>query len=166
MDSETKLKYMEIVRTGDSMSVTDALEELCRKPTADDFDFLVEAYDRRRWMVDRTEIVDGIGRIGGPKTSKFLRAVVSSRGHYLVRYYAARNLIELGDDSLSLNLRQPKNEFWQSLASYASFVRGNQSLDSLREIARSKTKQPGDHWAWITELSDNYVRVLSAIHPE
>ena len=133
--------FWEIAKTvGQDISI-DMLPDLC------------EAFRVRKDTAERAELVDLIGLIMSEESTQFLRMVVRGRYRPLPRYYAARNLIERGDQGWLPARRQSlKLEFYQSLLAYEAYVKGEISLSQLDTLARERTRWRGDHWEWLTHL--------------
>jgi len=130
----------------------EAAEQLWTMGTAADVPAICEVFwELKSWPI-RAELLDLIRKLAKSDACDFLRSVVRSRSHYMVRYDACRNLIDLeGDGWQPSDRRLLRSDFYQSLIYYEKFLRGEISRETLSETARQRTKWPGDHWRWLTE---------------
>ena len=115
---------------------------------------LTRAFLARKDTAERAEIVDLVGLLNSNESTQFLRVVFAGHFSPLARYYAARNLIERGDQTWHPSRAQVRqSEFYQSLLAYDAHVKGELSLPQIHALARERTLQPGDHWEWLTHLT-------------
>lgn len=137
----------------DYFAAWEAAEYFHLHPHEVDIETLISAFHLPRSAALRAEIIDVMGLIGSEEIRNFLVQVAKGRGHHLVRYYAMRNLIELGCDAWHPNARQAKTDFYASLLVYERFVRGEMELEEVRGLAWTRSKAPGDHWQWLAHLN-------------
>lgn len=148
---------IEALRDGDFMAADEAYDFLRGGVTETDLPDLFEAYRRQRSWDRRTDIVDLVGLVGGPEACRFLVDVARGRDHYLVRFWAMRNLIELNHQEWRPNSRRKlRSDFYASLSLYDDYLRGRASAEAVREIARGRIGGPGGHWGWLTHLKEGH----------
>jgi hypothetical protein len=135
------------------MEARDAIEELSL--TADVAEVLqfADIFACRIHWLDRVEVVEALGRIANPAARAILADIVMHSRQRMVKYYAARNLIELDEPVWKVAIpKNAKSHFWKSLLAYHRFINDELSLDQLKELARRNCSHSGDHWYWLTIL--------------
>jgi hypothetical protein len=129
----------------------DAFELFRRQVGPSSFANLSKAYNAKPSYLRRIDLIELIGKCGAKEAPDFLLKVGTSREHPLVRYYAFRNLIDLGDKRwIPTEKRKLNGDLYGSLLAYMRFRDGEQSPNEVQSLAREKTKYPGDHWEWLT----------------
>jgi hypothetical protein len=146
-----KAEAERLLMHGNVFEADAAIEFLQRHPSDSDLPKLVSAFQHRRELIVQLDIVDVIGLIHSESACKVLRDIVRGPNHYLVRYFAMRSLIDLKCGEWRLASRIVRNsDFYDSLSAYEQHVKGELSSDGLRNLAKSRTRRPGDHWEWLT----------------
>jgi HEAT repeat protein len=137
---------------GNTFEAWEAAEYMRKHVQSSDLSFLISIFENQHTWAFKSEIVDIIGLINSEESITFLKQVARSRAYYLIRYYALRNLIDLGCDICqSAPERSLKKDFYKSLAAYSEFVHNRIDLNVLQATARSHSKKAGDHWYWLTQ---------------
>lgn len=147
----TRTEALETLLGADDLRYHDAVEFLLARIKPSDLPRVVAAFDHVRDPYQRIDLVDLAGKCG-PGAIPFLLGVLRSRAFWLLRYYAARNLIDVGyRDWKPASRRAQRTDFYASLSAYESFLHGEMTREELRKLAVSRTHHPGDHWNWLKE---------------
>ena len=132
----------------------EAFEQLSISAESAEVQKFAELFSCRTHWLDRVEVVEALGRIANSEAVEMLVEIVMTSRQRMVKYYAARNLIEVGEHAWTRAIPNPArpSDFWMSLIGYNRFLNDELSIDELKRIALEKSKWPGDHWAWMAEL--------------
>lgn len=151
---ELRKEVWDRLSSADPWTSWDAAEELRGKIQERHLPHLIAAYHTQpRWPI-RAEILDLIGLVRSDPAKQFLLEICRSRAFYLLRYYAIRNLIELGVTEWRPNRKSERpSDFNDSLAAYEAYSQGSMSRHELWTLAISRSKWTGDHWYWLTDLA-------------
>ncbi|GEM_PF-3419798 len=138
---------------GDYLESSDAAEFFRKNPRPEDLEVFIAAFAARSELVLRLDIVDLIGLLDSPEVCGHLMGIAKSRAHYLVRYFAIRNLIELDCEGWKPeSARKLNTDFYASLLAYERYLSDEIDLDELHATARRRGWWNGDHWGWLTHI--------------
>ena len=137
------------------MEAREAIEELSLTADSAEVQQFADIFACRIHWMDRVEVVEALGRIANPDARAILADIVKQSRQPMVKYYAARNLIDIGDPAWREAI--PKNansSFWKSLLAYDHFIKNELSIDQLKKLAWENCSRPGDPWYWLTALKN------------
>jgi hypothetical protein len=112
---------------------------------------------QQSWLV-RVEVCDCFGIIADEQCIDHLLEIVRYSRQRLVKYYAARNLIELGYSLENFAPHLYSGSFCNSLRAYEDFLNGILSYHELMNLVASEENRGSQDWEWLSTINKGEIR--------